>query len=176
MAEYADLPHFSPSFAEKPHGKNMSSTLDNFDKKILHILQLNCRVASEEIAGQVGLSASAVQRRIKRLREEGIIAAEVAIIDGNVSSHGVSFLAEIEIERDNYAVIGQFKQWASDQHWIQQVFYVTGHFDLMLVINAPSPTDYDRYIEDLMARYPQIKRVTTNVVLDTPKKGLYLPI
>ncbi|XAW87985.1 AsnC family transcriptional regulator [Vibrio sp. CDRSL-10 TSBA] len=69
----------------------MSSPLDAFDQKILELMQRNCRLAADVIAEQVGLSASAVQRRIKKLREEGIIQAEVAIVDPAVTSHNMTF-------------------------------------------------------------------------------------
>lgn len=154
----------------------MSSPLDTFDQKILELMQRNCRLAADVIAEQVGLSASAVQRRIKKLREEGVIKAEVAIVDAAVTSHNMTFLAGVEIDRDNYAVLSRFKRWAEGQNTVQQVFYVTGHVDLMLVITAPDTRAYDAFIEQLMQLYPQIKRVTTNVVLDTPKKSLYVPV
>jgi len=150
--------------------------LDTFDKKILELMQTNCRLASEVIADRVGLSASAVQRRIKRLRDEGIIQAEVAIVDANVSSHPMTFVAGVEIERDNYSVLAKFKRWVETQPMIQQVFYVTGNVDLMLIITAPNAKSYDNFIEQFMQLFPQIRRVTTNVVLDKPKQSLYLPV
>jgi len=153
-----------------------TAALDSFDKKILHLLQLNCRMASDLIADKVGLSASAVQRRIKRLKEEGIIRAEVAMINPAHTSSPMSFIAGIEIERDNYTVLHQFKRWAETQLAVQQVFYVTGNVDLMVIINAESAKSYDSFVENIMQNFPQIRRVVTNVVLDTPKQSLYLPI
>ncbi len=117
----------------------MTPTMDAFDHKILELMQRNCRLASDLIAEQVGLSPSAVQRRIKRLREEGVIQAEVAIVDPAVTTHAMTFLAGLEIDRDNYAVLSKFRRWAKQQSHIQQVFYVTGSVDLMLVITAPTP-------------------------------------
>ncbi|MGO6846785.1 Lrp/AsnC family transcriptional regulator, partial [Rhizobium ruizarguesonis] len=52
--------------------------LDRFDRDILDIVQRDCQLKAETIAERIGLSVSAVQRRLKRLREEGIIKAEVA--------------------------------------------------------------------------------------------------
>lgn len=152
------------------------STLDSFDRKILELMQSNCRLASEVIAEQVGLSASAVQRRLKRLREEGAIQAEIAVIKSELSAHPMTFIAGIEIDRDNYTVLNKFKRWADSQPSIQQVFYVTGNVDLMVVITAESAKSYDGFIEHTMEQFPQIRRVMTNVVLDTPKQSLYLPL
>lgn len=153
-----------------------TTTLDNFDKKILHLLQINCRLASEQIAEQVGLSASAVQRRIKRMKDEGIIQAEVAVVNPAHTSCPMNFIAGIEIDRDNYTVLNQFKRWSESQAAIQQVFYVTGNVDLMVVINAENAKGYDSFVEKMMQTFPQIRRVETNVVLDTPKQSLYLPV
>lgn len=152
------------------------STLDSFDKKILELMQSNCRLASEVIAEQVGLSASAVQRRLKRLREEGAIQAEIAVVKSELSTHPMTFIAGIEIERDNYSVLNKFKRWAESQPSIQQVFYVTGNVDLMVVITAENTKSYDGFIEQIMEQFPQIRGVMTNVVLDTPKQSLYLPL
>ncbi len=153
-----------------------TTALDSFDKRILELLQINCRMSSDLIADQVGLSASAVQRRIKRLKEEDVIQAEIAIINPSHSSHNMSFIAGIEIDRDNYTVLNQFKRWAESQPSIQQVFYVTGNVDLMLVINTENAKSYDAYVEKIMQLFPQIRRVVTNVVLDTPKQSLYIPL
>ncbi|WP_321463959.1 Lrp/AsnC family transcriptional regulator [uncultured Vibrio sp.] len=152
------------------------TTLDSFDKKILELMQSNCRLASEVIAEQVGLSASAVQRRLKRLREEGAIQAEIAVIKSDLSTNPMTFIAGIEIDRDNYSVLNKFKRWAESQPSIQQVFYVTGNVDLMVVITAESAKSYDGFVEQIMEQFPQIRRVMTNVVLDTPKQSLYLPL
>ncbi len=152
------------------------TTLDSFDKKILELMQSNCRMPTEGIAEQVGLSASAVQRRIKRLKEDGAIQAEVAIIKSELSTHPMTFIAGIEIDRDNYTVLNKFKRWAETQSSIQQVFYVTGNVDLMVVICAKTTKHYDEIIQQIMDLYPQIRRVLTNVVLDTPKQSLYLPV
>jgi len=59
----------------------MPTALDKFDRRILAILQTDARRSAELIGAEIGLSASAVQRRIVRLREEGVIVAEVAIVD-----------------------------------------------------------------------------------------------
>ncbi len=50
-------------------------------RRILALLQLDARISSELIAAEVGLSATAVQRRIKKLREDGVILAQVAVLE-----------------------------------------------------------------------------------------------
>ncbi|MGO4780051.1 Lrp/AsnC family transcriptional regulator, partial [Lysobacter sp. 2RAB21] len=58
-----------------------SRDMDQFDRRILQRLQDDARTTTDDIAEAVGLSATAVQRRIKRLRAQGAIVSEVAVID-----------------------------------------------------------------------------------------------
>lgn len=150
--------------------------LDEFDRAILAIVQRDCQRKAEAIAADVGLSASAVQRRLKRLRAAGVIRAEVAVLDRRAGCHGVTLLAGLEIERDNYAVLAAFRQWADRHDAVQQVYYVTGEVDLVLVVTARDMADYDALCARLMAEIPQIRRINTQVVIDVLKLGLDVPL
>jgi DNA-binding Lrp family transcriptional regulator len=152
------------------------ATLDGFDRKILQIVQISCRIPTEQIAEQVGLSASAVQRRLKKMRADGVISSEIAVVNPSHLPSMMSFIAGLEIEKDNYKALAGFKKWAENKTQIQQIHYVTGSFDLLVFITAANAMQYDAFIEMLMEENPLIRRVTTHVVLDSPKKSFYLPV
>ena len=59
---------------------------------------------------------------------------------------------------------------------MQQVYYVTGTFDIMMVIVARDVKAYDTLAARLMSDIPQITRMTTHVVIDTMKNSLYVPV
>lgn len=153
----------------------MAEVLDSFDRAILDLMQKDCQLKAEAIADEVGLSPSAVQRRLKRLRESGVIQAEVAVINRKATSFPMTFIAGMEIERDNYDALARFRQWAEKQDNVQQVYYVTGQVDLIAIITARDVEHYDDISAQLMADNPQIKRMTTNVVLRDVKVGLRIP-
>lgn len=150
--------------------------LDSFDTKILNLIQRNNRLLAEEIASQVGLSASAVQRRLKKMRMEGVIQQEIAIVDPHYAPQIMTFIAGLEIERDNYVALSLFKNWCAGRDDIQQVYYVTGTYDLMVVVTAVNAAAYDRFSQELMEKVPQIRRITTHVVIDAPKRSFFLPM
>lgn len=154
----------------------MAQELDQFDRHILELVQHNCQLKAEAIADVVGLSASAVQRRLKRMRQDGIIAAEIAIVDRKVSTNAMTFITGMEIERDNYDALSRFRVWAEKQDHIQQVYYVTGEVDLIAIITAQNVAQYDEIAALIMSQNPQIKRMHTNVVLKDIKLGMYLPV
>lgn len=150
--------------------------IDDFDRKILSIIQVDCQMKAEAIGDRVGLSASAVQRRLKRMRETGIITAEIALVDRRVAGNPMTFIAGMEIERENYDALSRFRAWLAKQEHIQQVYYVTGAVDLVAIITARDVAHYDEIAALLMSENPQIKRMHTNVVLKEVKLGMFVPI
>jgi DNA-binding Lrp family transcriptional regulator len=153
----------------------MNASLDAFDRQILALVQLDCHLNAEVIAERVGLSASAVQRRLRRMRSEKIIRAEVAIVDKQALGPLMTFIAGLEI-RENYESLPRIRQWAADRPEIQQIYYVTGSVDVMMIITAQSVKAYDAITASMMAENPLITRINTHVVLDALKLGLYVPV
>ncbi|RUV98906.1 MULTISPECIES: Lrp/AsnC family transcriptional regulator [unclassified Mesorhizobium] len=154
----------------------MAELLDQFDRTILEIMQRDCQMKAEAIGEMVGLSASAVQRRIKRMREEGIISAEIALVDRKVAGSPMTFIVGMEIERENYDALSKFRAWVEKQDHIQQVYYVTGSVDLVAIITAQDVEQYDEITAQIMSQNPQIKRMHTNVVLKDIKTGMFVPV
>lgn len=150
--------------------------IDDLDRKILNIVQVDCQMKAEAIGDHVGLSASAVQRRLKRMRDTGIITAEIALVDRRVAGNPMTFIAGMEIERENYDALTRFRTWLAKQEHIQQVYYVTGAVDLIAIITARDVSQYDEIAANLMSENPQIKRMHTNVVLKDVKLGMFVPI
>ncbi|MDG4909923.1 Lrp/AsnC family transcriptional regulator [Mesorhizobium sp. M1A.F.Ca.IN.022.07.1.1] len=154
----------------------MAELLDQFDRTILEIMQRDCQMKAEAIGEMVGLSASAVQRRIKRMREERIISAEIALVDRKVAGSPMTFIVGMEIERENYDALSKFRAWVEKQDHIQQVYYVTGSVDLVAIITAQDVEQYDEITAQIMSQNPQIKRMHTNVVLKDIKTGMFVPV
>ncbi|MFS2112126.1 Lrp/AsnC family transcriptional regulator [Sphingomonas sp. Sphisp140] len=152
------------------------SDLDRFDRKLLTLVQRDAGQTADALAEQVGLSASAVLRRLKRLRETGVILSEIAVVDPLKTGKPNFFLAALEIERERPELIARLRQWMAAEEQIQQVYYVTGTADFMLVIVAPDVGAYDALMSRLMADNPNVRRFTTNVVLGVGKRGLFVPI
>lgn len=150
--------------------------LDNFDRRILAIVQRNCQMKAEAVADMVGLSTSAVQRRLKRMRSDGSIVAEAALVDSKAVGTLMMFIAGMEIEREHYDSLAKFKTWAAKQDNIQQVYYVTGTVDIVAIILAKDAVHYDEIALQIMSQNPQIRRIHTNVVLRDMKIGMYVPI
>lgn len=154
----------------------MPQELDHIDRKLLDLLQANARIPAEKISAAIGLSPSAVQRRVARLRESGAITAEVAIVDPGVAGFPLSMIVDIEVERERPELLAGFKRWIAREGAVQEAWYVTGDSDFVLVVAARDIKDYDALMQRLVSENPNIRRFRTRVALGTLKRGSAVPL
>lgn len=152
--------------------------MDRIDRKILALYQTDTRRIAEEIGKEVGLSAAAVQRRLKRLRETGVIRAEVALLDH--AAVGVPIICIVTLEMvgvsSPVAHLDRFKQRMRANPHVQQCYHVTGSRDLVLVVTASSMEDYGLFAREWFESNENVARYETYVVLDRAKVGLSVPV
>lgn len=103
--------------------------LDAWDKNILTLLQRDNRLSQREIAEQVNLSPSAVNRRIAALEEAGIIKGNVSLIDAGKVGRPVTIVVQVVIENERFNLLEEARQRFVSCPQVQQVYYVTGDFD-----------------------------------------------
>lgn len=150
--------------------------LDRFDRQLLNLVQEDAGQTAEQLAEQVFLSPSAVQRRLRRLREQGVIVRDAAVVDPKKVGRPTFFVVSLQVERERPELLAQLRQWLAAQEHVQQAFYVTGEADFVLIITAPDTETYDALMARLVGDNPNVKRFTTNVALGVVKRGLTIPI
>jgi DNA-binding Lrp family transcriptional regulator len=154
----------------------MPPALDEFDRRILALVQQDARRAAEAIGAEIGLSASAVQRRMARLREEAVITAEVAIVDPGSVGRSLTLIVDIEVERERPELLAVLKRWIAEEPAIQEAWYVTGDGDFVLVVTARDVEDYDTLMQKLVSENANVRRFRTRVALGTLKRGCTVPV
>lgn len=154
----------------------LTPAIDESDRKILRVIQQDARRSAESIGTDIGLSASAVQRRIVRLRDEGVITAEVAIIDPKSVGRSLTMIVDVEVERERPELMAILKRWITAEPAIQEAWYVTGDGDFVLIVCIRDVEDYDALMQKLVAENPNVRRFRTRVALGTLKRGCAIPI
>ena len=150
--------------------------MDEFDRKLLDAVQRDAGRTTEELAAALGSSSSSVQRRLKRLRQDGVIVGHIAIVEPRRVGQGLTFVTGIEIEQKRPDLYGNLQRWVLANDAVQQAYNVTGASDFVLVIAASSLEAYDELMNRMMADNPNIKKYVTSVVLQTFKRSLYTPV
>jgi Lrp/AsnC family transcriptional regulator, leucine-responsive regulatory protein len=153
-----------------------SATLDDLDRRILARYQSDTRVAAIEIGDVIGLSAAAVQRRIKRMREQGIIANEIAQIDAAAVGLPVTVVVHVDLDRETLPLIDAFKAAMRAQPSVQQCWYTTGLTDFILIVRVASMAAYEQFSRDVLLSNKNVAKFTSYVALTEVKSGLALSI
>jgi DNA-binding Lrp family transcriptional regulator len=151
-------------------------TYDRFDRQLLNLVQEDSAQTAEQLAEQVNLSPSAIQRRLKRLRDDGVIERHCAVLDPKKIGRPTFFIVSLQVERERPELLAQLRRWLSHEEHVQQSFYVTGEADFVLVVTVPDTEAYDDLMGRLVSENANVKRFTTNVALGVVKRGLTIPI
>lgn len=151
-------------------------TLDTFDRKILARYQCDVKLSAATIGEAVGLSAAAVQRRIKRMREADVIQAEIAQIDPSAVGLPVTVIVHVDIERETLHYIDAFKARMRARTEVQQCWYTTGLTDFILVVRVATMAAYEQFTREALVGLDNVARFTSYVVLGEVKTGLSLKL
>jgi Lrp/AsnC family transcriptional regulator, leucine-responsive regulatory protein len=157
-------------------GEGGAAALDRFDRAILALYHADTRRVAEDIGREVGLSAAAVQRRIRRLREAGVIRAEIARLDAHALGFPITCVVGVDVENERAEHIDAFRRKMAALRNVQQCWYVTGEWDFVVVVKARDMVDYERFTREVFLNDPNVRSFTTHVVMDEVKAGFGLPL
>ena len=147
--------------------------LDNFDRHLLKLLQNNSKLTTEQLGDKVGLSATACQRRIKKLRDANVI---VAVLDRISMGGYVTVIVEIVMKQGGASVMDDFKAQVLQHDEIQQCYYTTGDNDFIVIVTVPNMARYEELTRAVFFKNKNIKKFNSTVVMDNVKLGLNIPV
>lgn len=149
--------------------------LDAKDRQLLDLLQRDARQSLEALAGEVALSAPAAQRRIKRLRESGVIEREVAVVNPVAVGLPMTFIVIVELERESADQIDAFRRKVIAEPQVQQGYYVTGEGDFVIIAVARDMDDFEALTRKLFFDDPNVRRFRTSVAMGRAFRSLAVP-
>ncbi|MBB4233364.1 Lrp/AsnC family transcriptional regulator [Rhizobium mongolense] len=150
--------------------------LDRMDIALLQAVQKNNRLTSEELAEAVHLSPTACQRRLRRLRQEGVIEADISVISPKAVGRHITMIVMVSLERERADIVDRFKAAIRNTREVMMGYYVTGEADFMLVVTARDMEDYEQFTRRFFYENPDIKGFKTMVVMDRLKASFAIPI
>lgn len=155
---------------------NRSAVLDQYERKILELLQHDASLTVAAIAERVGLSQTPCYRRIDRLERDGIIKARVALVDrAKVGLHAHVF-AQVKLDAHGRANLDQFTTAIQGLPEVLECYVLMGTVDFMLRIVARDIQAYERFFFDKLSRLPGIQEINSIVALSEIKATTALPI
>jgi len=153
-----------------------SSPLDALDLRLLELIQIDSRMSQSELGERVHLSTAAVNRRLKRMRDDGMIRRYGAVLAPATLGHPLSIVAEVEVESERIDLLDAMKQSFRACPQVQQCYYVTGEWDFILILVVQDMAQYTALSRQLFFQSNNVKRFRTLVTMDPVKVSLDVPV
>jgi len=150
--------------------------LDELDRHLLTLLQSDAGRTLRDLGDTVGLSPSAVQRRISRYRRDGVLDRQVAVLDPRALGGVVVAVVLVTLDRESATHHREFRDRVLGEPRVQQCYDVSGPWDYVVVLTATDLAE-SRELSALLFRDDEnVKRYDTLLVHDAVKIGLTLPL
>ncbi|MGE0239820.1 MAG: Lrp/AsnC family transcriptional regulator [Parvibaculaceae bacterium] len=154
----------------------MAIELDELDRRILDRLQKDNRVSAHELAEAVNSSAPTCLRRVKRLRDEGVIIGDVCVVDPAAIGRRMTMIVEVTLERERPEIVELFKQAVQSCEQISLCYYVTGDVDFVLIVHVADMEEYEGIIDRIFHQNRNIKWFKTLISIRRIKHASHLPV
>lgn len=149
--------------------------IDDTDRAILKILQADSTISLEAIADQLNVSVNTCWRRVRRLEEDGIIQARVAICDPEKLGLGQTVFVAIKTNDHSASWLSKFAKTVTSIPEVVEFYRMAGDVDYLLKVAVRSVADYDRVYKALITKI-EVSDVSATFAMECLKNTTELPV
>jgi DNA-binding Lrp family transcriptional regulator len=149
--------------------------LESQDRRLLRELQRDSRRSNQQLADDLGMSASACWRRVHALEEAGIVTRYAALVDRDKAGFATSAILHVSLDRHDGKFVAEFVARVRRRPEVLECFATTGDADYHLRVVVADMAAYNRFLDDFMFKIPGLRHVRTNVILKEIKYDIALP-
>ena len=141
------------------------SLIDDIDRQIIKLLQINPRISYSEIAEEIGFSRNAIKYRIKSLREEGFLLGFRAILDPR--KFGKKIAAVISLKTD-ISDVNYVKRKLLEFPELLMVFQVSGKYPFVAIGLFEDHDDLQNFLNNSLPMNP-VSEFDVKIIIDEVK-------
>ena len=153
----------------------MAAALDTLDRKILDALQQDASRSLDELSKHVGGSKTPVWNRIRKMKEAGIIKAEVALLDPDALGLDACFFVLVRTSEHDADWLQRFMTAIQNRPEVVEAHRLAGDIDYILKVQVPNAKAYDDFYRALIKEV-SIFNVTSNLSMEVIKSTTALPL
>ncbi|MCK9540669.1 MAG: Lrp/AsnC family transcriptional regulator [Novosphingobium sp.] len=143
------------------------SDLDVFDRRLIELVRQNNLAPARELADTVGLSISAVLRRLRRLREDGVIIADIAVVNPALTGSALTMHVLVRMKEPGRRPLDDFSRRLSRHREVTAAWEVTGDDDFVLKVQVGSMEEYDAFTREALSEDAGVLSFKTMIVIRT---------
>ena len=147
--------------------------MDARDRAILSLVQRDAKLQQAEIARRVGLSAAAVNERLRKIERAGVIRHYAAVVDPRRVGATMAAFVEVSIDHPRYEPTFIERVLKIDE--VQECHHITGEFSLMLKVRVRDMEALEHLLIRQLNALQGVRQTRTVMVLSTLKEEGFVP-
>jgi DNA-binding Lrp family transcriptional regulator len=140
---------------------------DHFDRRLLELVRRNNLEPARTLAEKVGLSLSAVLRRLRRLREAKVIVADIAVVDPALTGSALIIHVLVRMKQPGRRALDAFARKLTRHPEVTGAWEVTGDDDYVLKVQVGSMQEYDAFTRDVLDEDEGVNSFKTLITIRT---------
>ncbi len=156
--------------------RSMTDDLTSVDIRILTQIQKDASLSTSELAEKVGISQSPCWRRLQKLKDDGYIRRQVAILDRMKFGLELVVFAKIKMTTQSELERKEFLSWIDQEKSIVECYTMFGDIDIQIKILAPSLPWYEDFIFRVLLKLPGVVDVHSTIALTEVKYETAAPV
>jgi Lrp/AsnC family transcriptional regulator len=162
----------SPPLCAKPAAVN----LDGIDKTILRILQEDGSLSIADLADRLGMTPPPCWRRVRRLRDAGVLKRQVWIVDPDAVGLNVMLYATVKLATHDSDTMEAFKEQVRFLPEVLECSILLGRTDVIIKMIVTNINQYEHFFHEKLTKLPGVREVISGVVMTRVKESTALPI
>ncbi len=150
--------------------------IDQIDGKLLELLQINANKGIKELALEVGLTATPVYERVKRLEKLGFIKKYGIEINKEKVGLGLTVFCQVSLQTHSKTLIERFETSVKQMNEVIEAYHISGEFDYLLKVVCHDNKQYHDFLVLKLSKLEMVAKVQSNFVMAEIKEYGYYHI
>lgn len=131
--------------------------LDRVDRKILNLLQKDNQITTRILAEKVHISQPTCLRRIRDMRDAGVISADISMVDSFALGYGMLAFLEVSLSNQSEEAMLTFEQRMAKETQVMQCYFVSGEYDYFVVVHVIDMDAYYQFVRKVISGSGNVK-------------------
>ena len=150
--------------------------LDEMDRALLQFLQEDARISNAELARRLDLSATGLQKRLRKLEDAGIIQRYTTLVDREAVGYDMLCFVQVTLQRHELNAIAAFKQAVQTMPEVLECYHLTGEYDYMLKVLLRNRKHLEIFLMEKLTPLSGMDKLRTSLVLNEIKESTAVPL
>ncbi|MBP8002936.1 MAG: Lrp/AsnC family transcriptional regulator [Chloroflexi bacterium] len=146
------------------------------DRAVLELLQQDARITQTDLARQVDISPTGLQKRIRKLEEDGIIERYATILNKEKLGYDMLCFVQVTLQRHNSEAVENFRHAVQTMPEVLECHHLTGEYDYLLKIIVYNRKHLERFLLEILTPLPGMDKIRTSLVLSEIKATTVVPL